>query len=93
MAKEERKTDAIQYPVGWTPNVAGEDPAEKRANYVRPLLGSPMVFRVGSPVFVSLAVSDTILYCGGHPLSGQPRYDWVEQPDGCSFGYLKPEAK
>ena len=92
MPDEAKKPDAIMYPVGWTPNCEGDDPADKRANYVRKLIGSPMHFRVGSPVFVSGSLADNICHPEGHPLAKQPRYDWTEQADGCSLGYLKPEA-
>jgi len=39
-------------------------------------------------LFVSLAVEDTIFFPTSHPRSGQPRYAWVNQPDGSRFGYL-----
>jgi hypothetical protein len=35
---------------------------------------------------------DTYLYPKGHDREGLPRYDWVDQPNGVKFGYLKPEA-
>jgi len=39
-------------------------------------------------LFVTLDVSDTINFPRDHLRAGQPRYAWVNQPDGSRFGYL-----
>jgi hypothetical protein len=42
----------------------------------------------GQWLFITKSVYDTIFFPTDHPRSGQPRYVWVNQPDGCRFGYL-----
>jgi hypothetical protein len=35
----------------------------------------------------------TLLFPHGHSLALQPRYEWRDQGEGISYGYLVPEAK
>jgi len=44
-------------------------------------------------LFVTLDPDDTINFPNDHPRSGQPRYAWINQPDGSRFGYLVPGAQ
>lgn len=41
--------------------------------------------------FVRRTVQDTKLFPKNHERAGEPRYDWVEGPDGVRLGYLKGE--
>src|SRR5262249_28937193 len=43
-------------------------------------------------LFVTLSPHDTINFPNDHPRSGQPRYTWVNQPDGSRFGYMTEGA-
>ena len=43
-------------------------------------------------LFISKALSDTILFPKDHIRDGQPRYRWEVQPDGAEFGYLLPDS-
>ena len=43
-------------------------------------------------LFITRDPLDSINFPNDHPRSGQPRYDWIEGPDGIRRGYLKPEA-
>ena len=42
----------------------------------------------GDWLFITKSTTDTIFFPNNHPRSGQPRYVWVNQSDGCRFGYL-----
>jgi hypothetical protein len=42
-------------------------------------------------LFVTLDPADTINFQQTHPKHGQPRYAWINQPDGSRFGYLISE--
>jgi hypothetical protein len=42
-------------------------------------------------LFITASPHDTINFPREHPRSGQPRYCWVNQPDGSRFGYLVSE--
>jgi hypothetical protein len=43
-------------------------------------------------LFVTRDPLDSINFPNDHPRSGEPRYEWVDGPDGIRRGYLKPEA-
>lgn len=43
-------------------------------------------------LFITRDPEDSINFPNEHPLSGQPRYNWVEGVDGIRRGFLKPEA-
>jgi hypothetical protein len=42
----------------------------------------------GGWLFVTSDPNDTIFFPTDHVRSGQPRYAWIDQPDGTRFGYL-----
>ena len=96
MSTDAKKPDAVKYPFGWDPGGTGMNSADRRHNYLSATLGGNPCVRVmppAFPVFVTLDPYDTINFPTGHDLQGFPRYDWAEQPNGCSHGFLKPEAQ
>ncbi len=97
MADESRKPDAATYPFGWTPlgwedNAASLPAPDARYEFFLKLLGAQPHFRPGPVIFVTTSPNDSQLFPTGHRLEKRPRYDWVEQNNGCSYGYLKAEA-
>ena len=51
--------------------------------------GKPIFVRLqGSEYFISLNPNDLLYHSSSHNHYGKPRYDWAEQSDGVSYGYL-----
>lgn len=100
-AAEPRKPDAVLMPAGW------RDPTRPFAGGVmehvigsmEDILGGGRANRpahirdaAGGLRLVTLDPLDTENYPTGHPKEKTPRYDWVPQDNGLSYGYLKPEG-
>ena len=49
---------------------------------------------LGGKCFATRSLEDSFLFPTGHPLAGQPRYDWFPSPDHpeVQFGYYVPEV-
>jgi len=60
------------------------------ADIAEPLLGGRAYIRQQGNdwLFITTRDDDTIFFPTTHPRSGQPRYTWINQPDGSRFGYL-----
>jgi len=84
------RPDALLFPAAWTRGRRLPDRVASIADLAEPILGCRAWIRKQphDRLFISPAIGDTILFPSEHPRSGQPRYRWVQQPDGSEFGYL-----
>ncbi len=95
----EGKPDALMIRMGWEPptNVQEGDREYRVHLYANKVLDTTahMCDTVFDNVWKFWAPGPTrehtVNYPKAHPKAGEPRYDWVDQANGCKFGYLKPD--
>ena len=87
--------DAILFGAGLSKGGSHTHRINDTLDKLEPILGGKGHIRdIGVGQFLcSKSPLDTLWFPGGHELSGKPRFEWRDGPDGLRLGTLVPEAR
>lgn len=90
------KIDAVMVPQNYPPGRVKKERALAIKDEFGPILGSAIVHGrnlPGNQTLVTASPEVSVNHYGDHPLSGQPRYEWMDRGDGIQYGLLIPEPE